>query len=71
LLVANKQQQRTLQKQLQQVEQHLTGNEQELAASAAQSSVLQAEHSAIVSELQGYNRPSLSADNKLGLPNLE
>jgi chromosome segregation ATPase len=64
VVTANKQQQRALQKQLQQVEQHLTVQEQELAASAAQISVLQAEHSAVVSELQGFRSSSTAADGQ-------
>jgi hypothetical protein len=53
---ANRQQQRALQKQLQQVEQQLGVKDQELAASAAQATIWQAEHAAALAELQNLSQ---------------
>jgi chromosome segregation ATPase len=50
-VAANSQQQRMLEKQLQQIDRQLAAKEQELAASAASNSVLRAEHAAALAEL--------------------
>lgn len=63
VVTANKQQQRALHKQLQQVEQHLAQKEQELAESAAQHIVLQAEAAAALSALQACKGNTAAADS--------